>query len=81
MDPFDRWSQQRLLEEVATNESRGDGPASRGGRSIAAAVLVTLIFVIAAFVFLASRDADEPAPTPDAGTGVGQSIEVGDVVR
>jgi hypothetical protein len=80
MDPFDRWSQQRLLEEVATKEGRGDGPASRGGRSIAAAMLLIVVFVIAVLVTLAGRVADEPAPAPDRGTGVGQSVEVGDVV-
>jgi hypothetical protein len=81
MDPFGRWSQQRLLEEVATNEARGDKPAGRGGRSVATAVLVTVIFVIAAIVVLATNDADQPSPAPDSGAGVGQSIEVDDVVE
>jgi hypothetical protein len=79
MDPFGRWSQQRLLEEVATNETRGDKPASRGGRSVAMAVLVTVIFVIAVLGALATNDADQPSPAPDRGAGVGQSVEVGDV--
>jgi hypothetical protein len=80
MDPIDRWSQQRLLEEVATSDSRGDKPASRGGRNVGAALLVIIIFILAALVALASRDTGEPASAPGSAAGAGALTETVDVV-
>ncbi len=65
MDPFGRWSQQRLIEEVATTESRGYGPAKRGRPSTGVAALVLVILVLATVFAMSSRDGDAPSPTAE----------------
>lgn len=65
MDPFDRWSQQRLLEEVATAESARPDAAPRSSRPMNLTVIVILLFLLAVLISLATRDdATQQTSTP-----------------
>ena len=68
MDPFDRWSQQRLLEEVATAESAHPGSAPRSSRSMRLTITVILLFMLAVLVSLATRDDATQHTGPPDGT-------------
>jgi len=58
MDPF-RLTRQRLVEEIATEGSRGDGPSKRRRGSIGFGVLALLVFVIALLVVGSDRSMDD----------------------
>ena len=68
MDPFDRWSQQRLLEEVATAESAHPDAAPRNSRSMRLTITVILLFLLAVLVSLATRDDATLQTSTPAGT-------------